>query len=89
MSPIYVLTLSDPKYNARFVGVTGLTTKNEIISRYVDYFLPNFQFLTGDTDYMHQVPGTGNSYLFLSVFFYLGILICLLCQFKVITRQYI
>ena len=85
VSPIYVLTLSDPKYNARFVGVTGLTTKNEIISRYVDYFLPNFQFLTGDTDYMHQVPGTGNSYLFLSVFFYLGILICLLCQFKVIT----
>jgi hypothetical protein len=85
VSPIYILTAIDSKYNARFVGVSGLNAKNEIITRYFDYFLPYFQFQTGDTDFMHQVPGTGNSYLFLSVFFYFGILICLLGQIKMVT----
>jgi hypothetical protein len=85
VSPIYILTISDPKYNARFAGVSGLNDKKEVITRYFDYFLPHFQFQTGDPDFMHQVPGIGNSYLFLSVFFYLGIIICLLGQFKIIV----
>lgn len=85
VSPIYILTASDPKYNARFAGVSGLGTKKEIIVRYFDYFLPHFQFQTGDPDFMHQVPGFGNSYPFLSVFFYLGIIICILGQIKVVV----
>jgi len=85
VSPIYILTVSNSKYNARFAGVSGLDSKQEIAARYFDYFLPYFQFQTGDHDFMHQVPGTGNSYLFLAVFFYLGILICLLSQFRIVT----
>ena len=87
ISPIYLLTITDGKYNARFAGVSGLTetnAKKEILSRYTDYFLPHFQFQSGDTDAMHQVPGFGNSDIFLSVFFYSGILISVLGLFKVI-----
>ena len=87
VSPIYILTFSDSKYNARFTGVSGLSdpkAKQEIIGRYVEYFLPYFHFQTGDTDKMHQVPTIGNSYLFLSIFFYTGILISLLGFFKII-----
>lgn len=84
VSPIYVLTLSDSKYNARFNDVSGLNDKKAIISRYFDYFSPNFQFQKGDPDTMHQVPTIANSYLFLSFFFYFGIIICLLGQFKII-----
>ena len=87
ISPIYLLTITDGKYNARFAGVSGLTepnAKKEILSRYVDYFLPYFQFQDGDTDIMHQVPGFGNSDIFLSVFFYLGIIIAILGLFKII-----
>jgi hypothetical protein len=89
VSPIYILTISDSKYNARFVGVSGLNDKNEIVTRYFDYFLPYFHFQTGDKELMHQVPGTGNSYPFLSVFFYLGILICILGQFRVVKIKWV
>jgi len=84
ISPIYILTLTDSKYNARFNDVSGLGDKKATVSRYFDYFSPNFQFQKGDPDTMHQVPTIANSYLFLSFFFYLGILICLLGQFKII-----
>lgn len=88
ISPIYILTFSDQKYNARFNDVSSISNPNakkEIISRYFNYFLPDFQFQTGDKDMMHQVPGTGNSYGFLSIFFYLGIIICILGSVKLIT----
>lgn len=85
VSPIYILTISDPKYNARFGGVSGLTdanAKKEIVTRYFDYFLPYFQFQGGDADTMHQVPTFGNSYPFLSIFFYMGIFLSVLGLFK-------
>jgi hypothetical protein len=89
VSPIYILTLINPIYNARFSDVSifsqGSNVVKEIINHYIEYFLPYFHFGPGDTDLMHQVPGFGNSYNFLSPFFYLGIIVCILGLFKKIS----
>lgn len=88
VSPIYILTLTNPVYNARFGVVSVFSSLNvvkSIVTRYVEYFLPYFHFGIGDSDVMHQVSGIGNSYNFLSPFFYLGIVICVLGLFKKIS----
>lgn len=81
VSPIYIITLSNPdKYNSR-LNMVSITHSGEnifqgFLSRYIDYFLPGFHFGTGDLDIMHHVPGVGSTYSFLSIFFYMGILTC-------------
>lgn len=88
VSPVYLLTLINPIYNSRFNTMSvfsGQHVLRNIVSRYMEYFLPIFHFETGDIDVMHQVPGIGNSYNFLLPFFYLGIVICGLQVFKKIT----
>jgi 4-amino-4-deoxy-L-arabinose transferase-like glycosyltransferase len=86
VSPIYILTLINPIYNARFSGVSVFSNSvnpiKDIVGRYIEYFLPYFHFGFGDTDVMHQVPEVGNSYGFLSAFFYLGIIVGVLGLFK-------
>lgn len=79
--PTFVLTLINPIYNSRFKAVSIFSSRNvfkNIVIRYVEYFLPNFHFGSGDSDVMHQVPGISSSYGFLMPFFYLGIVICIL-----------
>lgn len=88
VSPIYILTLINPIYNSRFGTVSVFSGQNilrNIISRYGEYFLPDFHFGVGDIDVMHQVPGLGNSYEFLMPFFYLGMVICFLGVLKKIV----
>ena len=86
--PIYILTLINPIYNSRFGTVSIFSGQNvlrNIISRYGEYYLPDFHFGMGDVDVMHQIPGLGNSYEFLMPFFYLGMVICTLGVFKKIV----
>ena len=82
VAPMYILTLSNPaKYNGRFSAVSIFSANHnpviEFLLRYASYFTPYFNFGPGDADVMHHVPGIGSSYDFLTLFFYLGILICL------------
>lgn len=88
VSPIYILTLINPVYNSRFGTVSVFSGQNvlkNIVSRYIEYFSPDFHFGIGDMDVMHQVPGIGNSYEFLMPFFYLGMVICILGVLKKIV----
>jgi len=87
VSPIYYLTITNPpKYNARFsyVSIFALPANllQEILARYLQYFSPYFQFGTGDPDMMHHIPGSGTSYAFLAIFYYLGIIVCLWTLFR-------
>jgi hypothetical protein len=85
VSPIYLLTLSNSKINASFNGLSILWRPNpigEFINGYVGVFLPYFNFQAGDPNIMHHVPGIGSSYDFLSLFFYVGILLCICGAFN-------
>jgi len=94
--PIYLLTYLNPgKYNASFNALSIMGAQNplrEFLVRYGEYFLPYFHFQVGDIDIIHHVPGFGISYDFLSLFFYLGIVICIMgavgkIEIKNITRN--
>jgi 4-amino-4-deoxy-L-arabinose transferase-like glycosyltransferase len=88
VSPVFILTLTNPIYNARFSEVSIFSSPNvvkEVGIRYVEYFLPYFHFGASDSNVMHKVPEIGNSYGFLSAFFYLGIIVCILGLFKKIS----
>ena len=88
VSPIYIMSLINPVYNSRFGNVSVFSGQNvlrNIVSRYAEYFLPDFHFGVGDIEVIHQMPGMGNSYEFLMPFFYLGMVICALGVFKKIA----
>jgi hypothetical protein len=85
VSPIYLLILSNPKVNASFNGLSILWRPNPLMAfmnGYIGFFLPYFHFQAGDPNIMHHVPGIGSSYDFLSLFFYLGIILCVLGAFN-------
>lgn len=80
VSPIYLLILSNPTINASFHGLSILWRPDPLmafVSGYIGFFLPYFHFQAGDPNIMHHVPGIGSSYDFLSLFFYLGIALCI------------
>lgn len=85
VSPIYILTLTNPAISSSFNGLSILWRPNPLlafINGYVGFFLPYFHFQAGDSNIMHHVPGIGSSYDFLSLFFYIGILLCVAGAFS-------
>lgn len=85
VAPIYITTLSNPsRYNARFTQVSIIDPEvsffkiiARFLLRYFRYALPNFNFGLGSRDVLQRVPGFGSTYEFLSIFFYIGILVCI------------
>lgn len=81
ISPQYLLSYINPtKYNARLNDVSLFKTYHsygelihQLLSRYKNYILPDFNFGVGDLDTMHHVPGFPSSYVFLAPLFYVGI----------------
>jgi 4-amino-4-deoxy-L-arabinose transferase-like glycosyltransferase len=93
--PLYLPSLLDPvKYNARF-NTISIFNKGNILSigkdfvyRYIRYLSPGFNFgygNFGNSDNWSKLREFNASYQFLSVFFYVGILICIF----IVMNQYI
>lgn len=80
VSPIYILTLTNPSISSSFHGLSIFWRPDPLVAfvnGYIGFFLPYFHFQAGDPNIMHHVPGIGSSYDFLSLFFYLGIILCI------------
>jgi len=88
--PIYIITFSNPeKYNYRFSQVSIIYSEQNIIKiikdfllRYFRYLSPDFNFGLGDPDIMHHIPGFGSTYEFLSLFFYMGVIVAVYIAIK-------
>ncbi len=95
VSPQFILTILNPqKYNSRFNNISIFSISKSFISliqqfliRYLGYIGPNFLFWTGDKDIQQHVPGMPADYLFLSVFFYVGVCFSLFYLYKYLTNR--
>lgn len=85
--PIFLPTIVNPeRYNARFGGVSIFNSEQNFIvgfvERYVEYFSPYFLFLKGDFNIMQKVLDIGLFHGFLSIFFFLGLIITMVYVYQ-------
>lgn len=81
ISPIYYLTLMQPKvYNSRFdtvgLGSSSEGLVNGFVTRFGDYFSPLFLTGTSDKNAMHHVPNFGPIPELFTLLIYVGIVVC-------------
>ncbi len=80
-SPIYLLTLLDPgKYNVRFAAISIFSLSGnpvvEFSKRYLSYYFPEFNFGDAIQSMVEHMPRLENTYRFLAVFYFAGIIWC-------------